>query len=445
MRMVPPSAGSSGTTGKQPTKDQSRSVCVVGLGYVGLPMAAVLADQGYHVCGVDIRPEVVETINQGNIHIHEPNLAHLIRRVVEQGKLSASASPQSADVFMICVPTPATPDHAPDLTYVETAASSIRPYVRKGNLIILESTSPPSTTRDVILNRAVPPGMAIGEDVFVAYCPERILPGRTLVELVANDRTVGGMTPACAERAGQFYESFVTGEVSRTSALVAELVKLTENAFRDVNIAFANEISILANELGADVFEIIELANKHPRVKILSPGPGVGGHCISVDPWFLIHANPKVTPLMQAARHVNDHKPHVVVQQVVAAAAKLSKPVIGCLGLAYKPDVDDLRESPSLEVVRELRQRNLGEILVCEPFISADRFAEWPLTALEEILERANILVLLTDHAVFNAVRPEQLTGKIVIDPRGTWRGMDTAKATVLRFPTASEKKRHVV
>src|SRR5262249_39409858 len=232
---------------------------------------------------------------------------------------------------------------------------------------------------------------------------------------------------------------------SRTSALVAELVKLTENAFRDVNIAFANEISMLANELGADVFEIIELANKHPRVKILSPGPGVGGHCISVDPWFLIHANPKVTPLMQAARHVNDHKPHVVVEQVVAAAAKLSKPVIGCLGLAYKPDVDDLRESPSLEIVRELLQRNLGEILVCEPFISADRFAEWPLTALKEILERANILVLLTDHAVFNAVRSDQLTRKIVIDPRGTWRGMDSPKATVLRFPTAPEKKRHVV
>src|SRR5262245_31112920 len=241
MRFVPPSAGSSGTTGK-PTRDQCRSVCVVGLGYVGLPMAAVLADHGYHVCGVDIRLEVVETSNPGKSHIHEPNPAHLIRQVVEQGKLSASASPQSADVFMICVPTPATPDHAPDLTYVKTAASSIRPYVRKSNLIILESTSPPSTTRDVILSRAVPPGLTVGDDVFVAYCPERILPGRTLVELVENDRTVGGMTPACAERAGQFYESFVTGEVSRTSALVAELVKLTENAFRDVNIAFANEI-----------------------------------------------------------------------------------------------------------------------------------------------------------------------------------------------------------
>jgi UDP-N-acetyl-D-mannosaminuronic acid dehydrogenase len=267
------------------------------------------------------------------------------------------------------------------------------------------------------------------------------------VELVENDRTVGGMTPACAERAAQFYESFVTGEVSRTSALVAELVKLTENAFRDVNIAFANEMSMLADELGADVFEIIELANKHPRVKILSPGPGVGGHCISVDPWFLIHASPKVTPLMQAARHVNAHKPHVVVQLGVAAAAKLSKPVIGCLGLAYKPDVDDLRESPSLEIVRELRRRNLGEILVCEPFISADQFTEWPLTALEEILDRANIVILLTDHAVFHAVQPERLTGKIIIDPRGTWRDMDsrTAKATVLRFPTASEEKRHVV
>jgi UDP-N-acetyl-D-mannosaminuronic acid dehydrogenase len=447
MRIAALFAGSSGTTGKQPTKDQSRSVCVVGLGYVGLPMAAVLADQGYHVCGVDIRPEVVETINQGNIHIHEPNLAHLIRRVVEHGNLSAYASPQSADVFMICVPTPATADHAPDLTYVEQAASSIRPCVRKGNLIILESTSPPSTTKDVIVGRAVPPGLTVGEDVFVAYCPERILPGRTLVELVENDRTVGGMTPACAERAAQFYESFVTGEVSRTSALVAELVKLTENAFRDVNIAFANEMSILANELGADVFEIIELANKHPRVKILSPGPGVGGHCISVDPRFLIHAGPKVTPLMQAARAVNDHKPRVVVQQVVAAAAKLSKPVIGCLGLAYKPDVDDLRESPSLEIVRELRQRNLGEILVCEPFISADRFTEWPLTALDEILDRANILILLTDHAVFHAVKPERLSGKMIIDPRGTWRGMDsrTAKAAVLPFPTAPEKKRHVV
>jgi UDP-N-acetyl-D-mannosaminuronic acid dehydrogenase len=424
MRIVAPSAGSSGTTGKQHSKDQSRSVCVVGLGYVGLPMAAVLADRGYDVSGVDIRPEVVETINQGNIHIHEPNLPHLIRRVVDQGKLSACTSPQTADVFMICVPTPATTEHAPDLTYVEKAASSIQPFVRNGNLIILESTSPPSTTQDVIVNRAVPPGMTVGQDVFVAYCPERILPGRTLVELVQNERTVGGMTPACAERAAQFYESFVTGKVSRTSALIAELVKLTENAFRDVNIAFANEISMLANELGADVFEIIELANKHPRVKILSPGPGVGGHCISVDPWFLIHARPKVTTLMQTARHVNDHQPHVVVQQVVAAAERLSRPVIGCLGLAYKPDVDDLRESPSLVIVRELRTRNVGEILVCDPLVANDRFSECRLTTVAEVLDRANILVLLTNHGVFNALDHKRLIGKILIDPTGAWRRM---------------------
>jgi UDP-N-acetyl-D-mannosaminuronic acid dehydrogenase len=385
-------------------------------------MAAVLADHGYYVYGVDIRPEVVETINQGKIHIHEPNLAQLIRRVVQQGKLSAWVKPQPADVFMICVPTPATADHAPDLTYVENAASSIRPYVRNDNLIILESTSPPTTTKEVIRRRGVPSGMTVGEDVYVAYCPERVLPGLTLVELLENDRTVGGLTPTCTERAAQFYESFVKGTVSRTSALVAELVKLAENAFRDVNIAFANELSILANELGADVFDIIELANKHPRVQILRPGSGVGGHCVSVDPWFLVHATPHLTPLIQAARYVNDHKPYFIVEQVTQAAAHVVNPVIGCLGLTYKPDVDDVRESPGLKVVRKLLKHNIGDLLVCDPYVASNRFPDIRLTTVAEILDRANILVLLTNHAAFNSIEQSKLIGKTVIDPGGAWR-----------------------
>jgi UDP-N-acetyl-D-mannosaminuronic acid dehydrogenase len=325
-------------------------------------------------------------------------------------------------VFILCVPTPIRPDHSPDLSYVEQASRAIRPHVRSGNLIILESTSPPRTTEDVVVPLAVPEGLKVGHEVFVAHCPERVLPGRILLEVVQNDRVVGGVTTACTQKALAFYETFVNGKVLATSALAAEVTKLVENSYRDVNIAFANELSVFADRLGLDPWEIIELANRHPRVNILSPGPGVGGHCISVDPWFLVHSDPEHTPLIRMAREVNDAKPHYVVRQIEALAKQFTSPKIGCLGVTYKADVDDLRESPSLEIVRELRARNIGEILPCDPYVSSERFTEFPLFELADVLGQSQILVLLTDHRHFRHVPRRILQQKVVVDTRGIWR-----------------------
>lgn len=400
------------------------SICVVGLGYIGLPTASVLADRGHRVFGVDVRLEVVQTINRGEIHIHEPHLDQLVRRVVAQGRLAASLEPRPADVFFLCVPTPLTSDRAADVSYVEAAARTIRPHVRPGSLIVLESTSPPGTTENIVVRHAVPSALTVGKDVFVAYCPERVLPGRILVEVIENDRVVGGITPECTRRAKAFYETFVAGEVLPTNAVTAETVKLAENSFRDVNIAFANELSMLAEQVGADPFEIIDLANRHPRVNILTPGPGVGGHCISVDPWFLVHAAPERTPLLRTAREVNDRKPAHVVAAVENAFRQSGATAVGCLGLTYKADVDDLRESPSLEIVRQLHRRRLGPVLACDPFVSPDRFSEFPLSTLDEVLADSDVLVLLTDHTPFREIPAERLHGKVVVDTRGTWRSM---------------------
>jgi UDP-N-acetyl-D-mannosaminuronic acid dehydrogenase len=305
---------------------------------------------------------------------------------------------------------------------VEQASRAIQPHVRPGNLIILESTSPPGTTEQIVVPLAVPAGLVVGQDVFVAHCPERVLPGRILLEVVQNDRVVGGVTNACTQKALAFYETFVNGKVLATSALAAEITKLVENSYRDVNIAFANELSMLAGRLGIDPWEIIELANRHPRVNILSPGPGVGGHCISVDPWFLVHTDPENTPLIRMAREVNDSKPHFVVERISELAKQFAAPKIGCLGLTYKADVDDLRESPSLEIVRELHEKQIGEVLACDPYISAERFTEFPLHDLNEVLEQSHILVLLTDHRHFKHVPRRILQEKVIVDTRGIWR-----------------------
>ncbi len=397
-------------------------VCVIGLGYIGLPTASVLATKGFHVHGMDVRADVVDTINAGRIHIEEPDLDIVVRSAVNSGQLKAGYEPQEADVFFLCVPTPIRPDHSPDLSYVEQASKAIRPYVRPGNLVILESTSPPRTTEDIVLKMAIPEGMRVGEDVFVAHCPERVLPGRILLEVVQNDRVVGGVTPACTQKAQAFYESFVNGSVLPTSALAAEVTKLVENSYRDVNIAFANELSVFAERLGLDPWEIIELANRHPRVNILSPGPGVGGHCISVDPWFLVHADPEHTPLIRTAREVNDAKPHYVVDRIARLARQFAAPKIGCLGLTYKADVDDLRESPSLDIVRGLNSMNLGEIMACDPHVSSKRFSEFELHDLSTVLEECHILVLLTDHRQFKSIPRRILQEKVVVDTRGVWR-----------------------
>ena len=398
------------------------TVCVLGLGYIGLPTASVLATKGFHVHGMDVRPEVVDTINAGRIHIEEPDLDIVVRSAVNSGQLKAGYEPQPADIFILCVPTPIRDDKSPDLSYVEQAARAIQPHVKPGNLIILESTSPPRTTEDVVVPLAIPDGMVIGEDVFVAHCPERVLPGRILLEVVQNDRVVGGVTSACTQKALAFYKAFVNGKVLATSAIAAEITKLVENSYRDVNIAFANELSILADKLGVDPWEIIELANRHPRVNILSPGPGVGGHCISVDPWFLIHASPEDTPLIRMAREVNDAKPHHVVAHIKELAQRFAAPKIGCLGITYKADVDDLRESPALDIVQALHDDGVGHVMACDPYISSDRFTDFPLYDLNDVIEQCDILVLLTDHQQFKSVPLRVLQERVIVDTRGIWR-----------------------
>jgi UDP-N-acetyl-D-mannosaminuronic acid dehydrogenase len=394
-------------------------VCVLGLGYVGLPTAAVLATVGRRVAGVDLRRDILDTINAGRIHIVEPELDALVRAAVAAGTLRAVADPVPAATFLICVPTPITPDHSPDLRHVEAAAHALVPALRPGCLVVLESTVPPGTLRELVAPIIASSGLVPGRDVFLAHAPERVLPGAVLREVVENERIVGGLTDACTLRCAEFYESFARGTVHRSSAEVAELSKLAENAFRDVNIAFANELANVCARLGLDVWEVIRLANRHPRVQILRPGPGVGGHCIAVDPWFIAAAAPQDTPLIQAARQVNDQRPERVLAQVRHLAARLRRPKVACLGLTYKPDIDDLRESPALHIARALAADPELELSLVEPHLQRSPIAEAPLVSLTQALADADILVILVAHRQFRHLRPDHLLHLMVVDPVG--------------------------
>ena len=415
--------------------DSFARIAVVGLGYIGLPTAAVFAENGVEVLGVDVNPAVIASINAGRPHFGEPNLDALVRRVVEGGKLRAGIEIGPADAFIIAVPTPLRGHGAsavPDVSYVENAARAVAPVLAAGNLVILESTSPVGTTeRMASILAELRPDLTFpqqkGEmaEIQVAHCPERVLPGRILEEVVNNPRVIGGMTRRCAQRALALYRMVVRGECRVTTARTAELAKLTENAYRDVNIAFANELSFICDKLKVNVWDLIAMANLHPRVNILSPGPGVGGHCIAVDPWFIVATNPEEAKLIRAAREINDAKPDYVVAKVRERAAALKQPVIACLGLAYKKDVDDLRESPAVEIVRKLAEAKLGELLVVEPHIGR---LPTELAALglelhdfDAALERANLVLLLVDHQGFLQVDRDVLKDKFVIDTRGVW------------------------
>jgi len=413
------------------------SVCVVGLGYIGLPTAALLASKGYAVHGVDVHDSIIETINRGDIHIREPELDVLVRAAVQSGNLRTALTPEVADIFIIAVPTPFVDDHKPDLSYVESATRSIAPYLAKGNLVILESTSPVGTTERMgrwiaeerpDLKVPSPRGQfsADNADLFVAHCPERVLPGQILREMVGNDRIVGGIDEESTNAAIAFYSQFVSGEVLATNSRTAELAKLTENTFRDVNIALANELSTISEGLGVDVWELIELANHHPRVNILHPGPGVGGHCIAVDPWFIIDSAPEHSHLIRTAREVNTNKPHSVVERVRAKAARINNPTIACFGLAYKPDIDDLRESPAMIITRALAEERLGRILAVEPHVDAlpaslAREGVEMVSAEQAMLE-ADIIVGLVSHRRFRKIAGSLLHEKIIIDTCGIWR-----------------------
>ena len=410
------------------------TVSLIGLGYIGLPTAAMLASRKIKVIGVDINQHAVDTINRGEIHIIEPELEGIVKDAVTKGYLRATTKPEPADAFLIAVPTPFKVDHEPDLSFVEAAAKSIAPILKKGDLVILESTSPVGTTEQIAVwlahirsDLTFPHQTGEKADINIAYCPERVLPGKVVQELVSNDRVIGGMTERCSLRATELYKTFVEAECITTNARTAEMCKLTENSFRDVNIAFANELSIICDKLEINVWELIKLANHHPRVNILQPGPGVGGHCIAVDPWFIISKTPKEARLIHTARLVNDGKPHYIVEQIISAANLITKPTIACLGLAFKPDIDDLRESPAMEVVHLLAQLKEYQILVVEPHISQKpasltKFQNIELVDADAALEQANIIVMLVSHQSFLKIDKNLLVNKIVIDSRGVWQ-----------------------
>ncbi|MCB2050287.1 MAG: UDP-N-acetyl-D-mannosamine dehydrogenase [Novosphingobium sp.] len=410
---------------------RQQTVAVIGLGYIGLPTATLLASSGFTVSGVDINPAVVETINAGKVHIEEKDLDGLLHKVLTGGTFRAFTEVPQADYFLIAVPTPLDADHKPNLDFVLSAARAIAPKLQKNNCVILESTSPVGTTEKVArLIRDLRPDLCVPvsgndqeADIAVTYCPERVLPGKIIRELVSNDRVIGGMTPACAKVAAQFYRLFVKGECLETSARTAEMVKLAENSFRDVNIAFANELSLVADTLEIDIWEVLRLANRHPRVSILKPGPGVGGHCIAVDPWFLVAGAPEAARLVRTAREVNTHKSRHVFERLDNLLCTMPDRKMAVLGLAFKPDIDDFRESPALEIASDLARLHGVRMMMVEPF--ADTLPE-PLAGsgatlcdLEEAVREAEIIAILVDHTAFGGLTRQMLSGKIVYDSRG--------------------------
>ncbi|RJP52134.1 MAG: nucleotide sugar dehydrogenase [Anaerolineaceae bacterium] len=419
-----------------------QKICVIGLGYIGLPTASTFAAHGINVLGVDINPNIIETLNQGEIHIHEPGLREEVKKAIHSGNFKAAAQPEAADAFIIAVPTPFQENEfgeyngvtykLADMRAVVSAAESILPFLRKGNLVVLESTSPPRTTLDLVAPILARTGLEAGRDFHLAYSPERVLPGQILRELIENARVIGGVTPESAGAGHDLYATFVKGQIIKTDATTAEMVKLMENTYRDVNIAIANEFSRLADKFGVDVWEAISIANLHPRVKILDPGPGVGGHCISVDPWFFVEAAPELTPLIYHSRQVNDAQPHFVVDIAQRATGSLKGKKIAVLGLAYKPNVDDLRESPAHEVVH-LLQLEGAQVKVWEPFRPDANLPGINMaSSLEAAIKDADAIMLMVKHTVFSQLDPAEILKKtkarIVVDAvngwdRETWQG----------------------
>ncbi|NOH91646.1 UDP-N-acetyl-D-mannosamine dehydrogenase [Vibrio sp. AIC-3] len=416
------------------------TISVVGLGYIGLPTAAMFASRKKKVIGVDVNQDAVDTINRGEIHIVEPDLDMLVSAAVQQGYLKAVTTPEAADAFLIAVPTPFLPIEndgdvpKPDLRYIEAASKAIAPVLKKGDLVILESTSPVGATEQMAewLSEArsdltFPQTHGESADVNVAHCPERVLPGHVVTELVQNDRVIGGMSKRCSERSVELYKTFVMGDCVITNARTAEMAKLTENSCRDVQIAFANELSMICDELDIDVWELIALANRHPRINILQPGPGVGGHCIAVDPWFIVSKTPELAKLIKTARDVNDKKTEWVIDKVKVAVTdflnanptKTVKDVtIACYGLAFKPDIDDLRESPALDITKNIAKKHAGKVLAIEPNITSINVENVELVSFDESLTRTDIHVMLVDHMQFKKIR---LNDAFIVDTRGIW------------------------
>lgn len=400
-----------------------KKVVFLGLGYIGLPTAAVAAGHGYEVVGVDINPAVVETINQGKIHIVEPDLDRIVKDAVQKGNLRAVTKPEPADAFFIVVPTPFKQNHRADITYVESATRSVIPYLKPGDLFVIESTSPVFTTERMaeVIYKERP---ELKDKIYIAYCPERVLPGNTLYELVHNDRVIGGITPESTEKAIEFYSAFVQGKLHRTNARTAEMCKLTENSSRDSQIAFANELSMICDKAGINVWELIDLANKHPRVNILQPGCGVGGHCIAVDPWFIVSDYPEQAQIIKRARETNDYKADWCANKVMEACQQFvekndREPVVACMGLAFKPNIDDLRESPAKYIASRIVSESRAEVLIVEPNVHTH--SSFHLTDYKEAYRKADIVVWLVRHTPFVELPREE--GKLELDFCGVRKG----------------------
>lgn len=413
-------------------------ICVLGLGYIGLPTASTFASHGLQVIGVDVNPHVVDTLRAGELHIHEPGLRTLVQAALGSGNLTIHQQPEEADAFIIAVPTPFYEDKRADMSAVIAAAEAIVPFLRPGNLVVLESTSPPRTTIDLLVPILEKSGLKAGADqpdkgFLLAYSPERVLPGQILRELIENARVIGGVDRASAEAGRDLYGLFVRGEIILTDATTAEMVKLMENTYRDVNIAIANEFARLADRFGVDVWEAIQIANRHPRVKILQPGPGVGGHCIGVDPWFLVESAPDLTPLVRTARQVNDHQPYVVVEMIQNLLGGLEGRQIAVLGLSYKPDVDDVRESPAVEVAQALMRAG-AQVRAFEPYkVDAHIPGVFSVPTLDEALAGAELVALLVGHSLFRELKPEALikltSARLLVDAVNGWVEKDWVSA----------------
>lgn len=393
-------------------------ICVVGLGYIGLPTSAILALSGYQVIGVDVNEKVVETINKGKIHINEPKLYDIVENMVAKKRLVAKKKPEKADAFIISVPTPLDKNRNCDLSSVKTAIKSIIPYIEKENVIIIESTIPPCTVENIIKPIIEKAGFNVGKDIYLAYCPERVLPGKIMDELVNNNRIVGGCTSICAKKAAEIYKPFIKGEILITDARTAEMTKLIENTFRDVNIALVNELVKICNKLQINVLEVIKLANKHPRVNLHLPGPGVGGHCLAVDPYFIIQKAPELAKIISLAREINSSMPYFIVSQVKQLTKNINTPKIAVFGIAYKGNIDDIRESPALEIIKLLKNEGFT-VTTYDPYVKTDIIT---ISTIDQSIKNADMILILADHNEFKNINyvklAKQMRTPIIFDTK---------------------------
>ncbi|OES44926.1 nucleotide sugar dehydrogenase [Domibacillus iocasae] len=389
-----------------------QKICIIGLGYIGLPTAAVFARAGYDVVGVDVNEKVVELLNKGEIIIEETGLPEVVKEAVESGKLRASLEPEAADAFIIAVPTPVHEDHSANVDYVVSAAQKIVPHVKKGDVVIVESTIPPRTIDDIVAPIFREAGFDPEQDIHLAHCPERVLPGRILIELVENARIVGGLTPAAAQKAADVYRRVVTGDILVTEAVTAEMSKLMENTFRDVNIALANELAKICAELGVDAHKVIELANRHPRVNLHQPGPGVGGHCLAVDPYFIVEKAPAAAQMIKLSRDINNSMPDYVIDQIIRMTSDIERPSVALFGLTYKGNIDDVRESPAIEIVEKMIENPRFNVRVHDPHVRTEQVS-FPLSSFEEAVESAHLVVILADHNEFKSLDVSKLTNSM--------------------------------